>query len=74
MKNISSKLDCKIRSIKISLYMNKRFITRKFKYCMLYTKTFFYFIFNKRKYILLKNEIETQKLYDIIDDRLLYLS
>ena len=54
--------------------MNKRFITRKFKYCILYTKAFFYFIFNKRKYILLKNEIETQKLCDIIDDRLLYLS
>ena len=54
--------------------MNKRFITRKFKYCILYTKAFFYFIFNKRKYVLLKNEIEIQKIFDIIDDRSLYLS
>ena len=72
MKNISSK--CKIRFIKTSLYMNKRFITRKFKYFVLYVKTIFYFIFDKRKCSLLKNEIETQKLYDIIDDRVFYLS
>lgn len=72
MKNISSK--CKIRFIKTSLYMNKRFITRKFKYFVLYVKTIFYFIFDKRKCFLLKNEIETQKLYDIIDDRVFYLS
>ena len=54
--------------------MEKRFITRKFKYFVLYTKAVFYFIFDKRKCFLLKNEIETQKLCDIIDDRTLYLS
>lgn len=54
--------------------MNKRFITRKFKYFVLYTKTIFYFIFDKRKCFLIKNEIETQKLCDIIDDRVFYLS
>lgn len=54
--------------------MNKRFITRKFKYFVLYAKTVFYFIFDKRKCFLLKNEIETQKLCDIIDDRVFYLS
>lgn len=74
MKNISSKLNCEIRFIKTSLYMEKRFITRKFKYFVLYTKAVFYFIFDKRKCFLLKNEIETQKLCDIIDDRTLYLS
>lgn len=72
MKNISSK--CKTRFIKTSLYMNKRFITRKFKYFVLYVKTIFYFIFDKRKCFLLKNEIETQKLCDIIDERVFYLS
>lgn len=54
--------------------MNKRFITRKFKYFVLCAKTVFYFIFDKRKCFLLKNEIETQKLCDIIDDRVFYLS
>lgn len=74
MKNISSKLNRKIRSIKISLYMDKKFITRKLKYFVLYTRAIFYFIFDKKKCVLLKNKIETQKLCDVIEDRLLYLS
>lgn len=74
MKNISSKLDYKIRYIKTSICMNNKFITRKFKYCILYTKAFFYFIFNKRKYSLYTNKIKAQKLCDIIDSRLFYIS
>lgn len=54
--------------------MDKRFITRKFKYFILYAKAVFYFIFDIRKCYLVKNEIETQKLCDIIDDRVFYLS
>lgn len=74
MKNISSKLDYKIRYIKTSYYIIKQLIKRNVKYLILYIKKIFYFIFNKRKYSLYTNKIKAQKLCDIIDSRLFYIS
>ena len=74
MKNISSQLDYKIRYIKTSYYIIKQLIKRNVKYLILYIKKIFYFIFNKRKYSLYTNKIKVQKLCDIIDSRLFYIS
>lgn len=63
-----------IRHIKTSLYIKRKYLKQKSKYLYLYTLKYVLYIFDKKKSESVQKQIELQQLYDIIDDRMNYLS
>lgn len=63
-----------IRRIKTSLYIKRKYLKQKGKYLYLYALKYIVYIFDKKKSESVQKQIELQQLYDIIDNRMNYLS